>query len=61
MIINKYKEYKIKYEIDRQTIKLFDKIYRKTLQDNIFDKNENESLCHTFTEQVDETKNESFF
>ena len=61
IIINKYKKYKTQYEKDRQTIKLFDKIYRKTLQDNIFNKIENESLCDTITEHVDETKNESFF
>ena len=38
--IQKYKEYKKQDENDQQTIKSFDKLYRKSLQDNIFDKNE---------------------
>ena len=60
LIINKYKRYKKLYERDQQTIKSFDKLYRKSLQDNIIDKNENESLCNIFTKNVDENKNESF-
>ena len=38
LIINKYNKYKKQYERDQQTIKSFDKLYRKSLQDNIFDK-----------------------
>ena len=38
----------------------FDEIYRKSLQDNVIDKNEYENLCNIFTKYVDETKNESF-
>ena len=38
---------------------LFDKLYRESLQDNIIDKNEYESLCSIFTKNVDEAKNES--
>ena len=49
LIINKYNIYKNLYERDQQTIKSFDKFYRKSLQDNIFDKNDNESLCNIFT------------
>ena len=60
LIINKYNEYKKLYERDQQTIKSFDKLYRKSLQDNIIDKNEYESLCNIFTKYVDENKNESF-
>ena len=60
IIINKYNKYKKQYENDEQTIKFFDKLYRKSLQDNIIDKNEYESLCTIFTEYVDQTKNESF-
>ena len=60
LIINKYNKYKEQYERDQQTIKSFDKLYRKTLQDNIIDKTEYESLCNVFTKYVDETKNESF-
>ena len=59
LIINKYNKYK-KYERDQLTIKSFDKLYRKSLQDNVIDKTEYESLCNIFTKYVDENKNESF-
>ena len=61
LIINKYNKYKKQYERDQQTIKFFDKLYRKSLQDNIIDKTEYDSLCNIFTKHVDENKNESFF
>ena len=35
LIINKYNKYKKHYERDQQTIKSFDKLYRKSLQDNV--------------------------
>ena len=60
LIINKYNKYKKQYERAQQTIKSFDKLYRKSLQDNVIDKTENESLCNIFTKYVDENKNESF-
>ena len=60
IIINKYNKYKKLYERDQQTIKSFDKLYRKPLQDNVIDKTEYESLCNIFTKYVDENKNESF-
>ena len=60
LIINKYNKFKKQYEKDQQTIKSFDKLYRKSLQDNIIDKTEYESLCIIFTKYVDENKNESF-
>ena len=60
LIINKYNKYKKQYERDQQTIKSFDKLYRKTLQNNVIDKTEYESLCNIFTKYVDENKNESF-
>ena len=60
LIINKYNKYKKLYERDQQTIRSFDKLYRKSLQDNIIDKTEYESLCNIFTKYVDENKNESF-
>ena len=60
LIINKYNKYKKQYERDQQTIKSFDKLYRKSLQDNVIDKTEYESLCNIFTRYVDENKNESF-
>ena len=40
LIINKYNKYKKQYERDQQTIKSFDKLYRKSLQDNIMDETE---------------------
>ena len=60
LIINKYNKYKKQYERDQNTIKSFDKLCRKSLQDNIIDKTENDSLCNIFTKYVDENKNESF-
>ena len=60
LIINKYNKYKKLYERDQQTIKSFDKLYRKSLQDNVIDKTEYESLCNVFTKYVDENRNESF-
>ena len=49
IIINKHNKYKKQYEKDQQTIKSFDKFYKKSLQDNVTDKNEFESLCRIFT------------
>ena len=58
--INKYNKYKKRYERDQNTIRSFDKLYRKSIQDNVIDKIEYESLCNIFTKYVDENKNESF-
>ena len=60
LIINKYNKYKKQYERDQNTIKSFDKLYRKSLQDNVIDKTEYESLCNIFTRYVDQNKNDSF-
>ena len=60
LVINKDKKYKKQYERDQQTIKSFDKLYCKSLQDNVIDKNEYESLCNFFTKYADENKNGSF-
>ena len=60
LIINKNNKYKKQYERDQNTIKSFDKLYRKSLQDNIIDKTEYDSLCNIFTRYVDEDKIESF-
>ena len=47
-------------EINKQK-KSFDKLYRKSLEDNVIDKSEYEILCNIFTKYyVDENKNESF-
>ena len=60
LIINKYNKNKKHYERDQQTIKSFDKLYRKSLLDNVIDKTEYESLCNIFTKYTNENKNESF-
>ena len=60
LIINKYNKYKKQYERDQNTIESFDKLYRKSLQDNVIDKTESDSFCNFFTKYVDENKNESF-
>ena len=60
IVMQKYNKYKKLYERNQQTIKCFDKLYRKSLQDNIIDKTEYENLCNIFTRYVDKTKNESF-
>ena len=49
IFISKYNKNKYQYENNQQTIKSFDKLYRKSLQDNVIDKNEYESLCNIFT------------
>ena len=43
LVINKYNKYKKQYERDQNTIKSFDKLYRKSIQDNIIDKTEYDS------------------
>ena len=55
-----YINLKQQYQEDQQTIKSFDKLYIKSLLDNVIDKKEYESLCKTFTENLNETTNESF-
>ena len=60
LIKNKYNKYKKQYKRDQQTIKSFDNFYRKSLQDNIIDKTEYDSLCTILTNYVDENRNESF-
>ena len=60
LILSKYNKYKKQNKRDQQTIKSFDKLHRKSLQDNIIDKTEYESLCNIFTKYIDENKNESF-
>ena len=60
LITNKYNKYKKQYERDQQTIKSFDKLYRKSLQDKCIDKTEYEILCNIFTRYADENKNEPF-
>ena len=61
LIINNYNKNKKQYERDQQTIKPFDKLYRKSLQDNIINKTEYDSLCKISTKYVDENKKEFFY
>ena len=60
LIINKDNKNIKHYEKDQQTTKSFDNSFRKSIQDNLIDRNECESLCNNFTEFLDESKNESF-
>ena len=60
IIINKNKKYEKQYQKDQQTIKPFGKLYTKSVQGSLFDKNEFESLRIFFTGYVDETKYEYF-
>ena len=60
LIINKNNKYKKLYERDQNTIKSFDKLYRKSLQGNVIDKAEYDCLCNILTIYVDENKNGSF-
>ena len=48
LIIIKFSKYKKLYERDQLTIKPFDKLYTKTLQDIVIDKKENKILCNIF-------------
>ena len=41
----------------QQTIKSFAKLYRKSLQGNLIDKKESESLCNICIKFLEETKN----
>ena len=40
IVLQKYNKYKKQIQKDQQTIKCFGKLYRKSLPDNVFDKNE---------------------
>ena len=60
VIINKYNKHKKQCKRDQNTFKSFDKLSKKSLQDNTIDKTEYDSSCNIFTRYVDENKNESF-
>ena len=44
IMTNKYNKHKKQFERDQQTITSFDKVYRKSFQDNVIDKTEYDSL-----------------
>ena len=56
--LNKYNKCNKQCQKDQQTIESSDKLYRKSLQDNVIDENEYAFLCKIFTEFPKETKNE---
>ena len=60
LIMRKYKKLKKNYEKDQNTTIIFDKLYRKSLQDNVIEKNEYKSLCNILTKCFDETKTNVF-
>ena len=60
IVMRKYIIYNKQYQKDLQTIKSFDNLYRKSLQHNLIDKNDYESLCNKFTENLDETRKAIF-
>ena len=60
IFMRKYSKYKKQNEKDQQTIKSFDKIYKKSLQVILIDKKEYDTLGNTFSRYFDETKIEFF-
>ena len=56
LILNKYNKYKKQYDRDQNTIEFFDKIYRKSLQDNVIDETEYESLSNFLLNMLMKTK-----
>ena len=56
----KHNKYKKLYEKDLLTLKSFDKLYKKSLQNFRIDESEYESFCNKFSKYVDQTKNECF-
>ena len=58
--MQKYNKYKKQYQNDQQTIKSFEKLHRESSQNNVFNKNEYESLSNVFTKFLQETENDFF-
>ena len=58
--MQKHNKYKEQYGTNQQTTKYFEKLYRKSLQDNLIGNSEKELLCKTSTKILEETKTESF-
>ena len=59
--MQKYNKCQKQYDKDQQTRKYCDKLYRKSLEDNLIDKNETESLFNIFTKILDAPKSEFFY
>ena len=47
--MNKHNKHKEQNEKDEQTTETFDKLYRKTLQDKVIDRNGYESVSNIFS------------
>ena len=58
--MQKCNKYKKQLQIGQQTIKSFNKLHRRSIQDNLIDENEYTCLCDMLTKQLDETKNETY-
>ena len=54
IFLNRSNRYTKQFEKDQQTVKPFDKFFRKILQLKLNVKKEYENLCKSFTEKVDE-------
>ena len=59
--MNRYKKQKKQYETDQHFHKSSDKLYRKSLHGKVIEKIEYESPCNIFTQDLDESKKETFF
>ena len=59
IILQNYNQYEKQHQIDQQTFKWFDKLHRRTLHDDLNDKNEYYFLCDYFNKHLDEKKNET--
>ena len=58
--MSKYSKHKKQSQEDQQSIKVFDTLYRKSLQDNLIDKIEYGPLCKMLSRCVDQKKKEFF-
>ena len=63
IVMQSYNKYKKECEKDKENFKSFDTLYRKSLQDNLIDENENKykSLSKIFTRYLDESKVNLFY
>ena len=56
LVMPKYNKHKIQYQKYLQSVKSFNKLNRKSSQDNLNDEKEYKALCKIFTECLLETK-----
>ena len=61
IVVRKYNIYREEYQKKLQAKNFFDKLYRKSLQDNLKDGNKYESLCNVYTKYLDETQIDFFY